>query len=102
MAKLLIKFGKGLIIGSMATFIFGIVCLFLANKEPKTFEMRNTYGDTIKVTVEDGQLVDAYYGTPLMYCDKCHGITNGHARYCFNHLELCEKCNDYFMEKYRN
>ena len=101
MGKLLIKFGKGLIIGSMIPLIFGITCLILANREPKTVEIRNIYGDTIKVTVEDGELVDAYYGTPLTYCDRCHGILNGRATYCFNHLNLCEDCNDYFMEKYR-
>lgn len=97
------KIGKVMVIISLVLIIFGGTCLVLSKREQKQerYYMRNCYGDTIEVTVYNGEICDYYYGTPLLYCDRCHGIMNGRGCYGWNDLTLCEDCQDYFWQKYK-
>lgn len=59
----------------------------------------NCYGETIDCVIIHGQLCTESWGTPLLYCDICHGVTNGHGQYEFAGKKGCERCID---ELYNN
>lgn len=97
------KIGRIMIIISLALVIFGTTCLFLAkreNEKNRIYYVRNVYGDNIEVTIYNDELVYAKWGTPLKYCDKCHGIMNGEGTYGWYELEICRNCWKDLSEKY--
>lgn len=59
----------------------------------------NCYGETINCVIIHGQLCSEDWGTPLLYCDICHGVTNGRGQYEFAGKKGCERCID---ELYNN
>lgn len=105
LADKLQKVGKVIIAISLGLIIGGVIILGISAKENqknKIYYVRNCYGDTLEVTVYNGELVDARWGTPLMYCDKCHGIRNGQGYHEWNGLDLCGNCFKELNDKYNN
>lgn len=61
----------------------------------------NCYGETIDCVIIHGQLCSEEWGTPLMYCDVCHGVTNGRGQYEFAGKVGCERCIDELFNKWK-